>query len=53
MSTATESCGMDGLPETRYARPDDLPITYQTVEGDPFLVMVPGMISHVEAPHEI
>ena len=48
------ACGMDGLPETRYAWSDDLSIAYQTVgEGDPHLVMVPGMISHVEALHEI
>jgi pimeloyl-ACP methyl ester carboxylesterase len=36
-------------PETRYARSGDVHIAYQVVGAGPFdMVMVPGMVSHVE-----
>ena len=41
------------LPETRYALSGDVSIAYQVMgEGPLDLVLVPGVISHVEAFHE-
>jgi class 3 adenylate cyclase len=41
------------LPETRYALSGDVSIAYQVMDGGPLdLVLVPGLISHVEAFHE-
>ncbi|WP_027576478.1 adenylate/guanylate cyclase domain-containing protein [Bradyrhizobium sp. WSM1743] len=42
------------LPVTRYARSGELNIAYQTMGDGPIdLVIVPGMITHVEFLHEI
>ncbi|THD59253.1 MAG: adenylate/guanylate cyclase domain-containing protein [Bradyrhizobium sp.] len=41
------------LPATRYALSDDVNIAYQTIgEGPIDLVMVPGVVSHIEFAHE-
>lgn len=41
------------MSESRYAWSGDVSIAYQTVgSGPPYLVMVPGMISHIEALHD-
>ncbi len=41
------------LPETRYALSGDVNIAYQTMGDGPVdLVMVPGIISHIEFLHE-
>jgi hypothetical protein len=41
------------LPVTSYAVRGDLNITYQTLGNGPIdLVIVPGMVSHVEFMHE-
>jgi pimeloyl-ACP methyl ester carboxylesterase/class 3 adenylate cyclase len=41
-------------PETRYARSGDLAIAYQVIGDGPIdLVIVPGIISHVEFFHEV
>jgi class 3 adenylate cyclase len=42
------------LPETRYARSGDINIAYQTMGSGPRdLIIVPGIISHVEFAHEL
>lgn len=42
------------LPETRYALSGDVNIAYQTMGAGPVdLVLVPGLISHVEFLHEL
>jgi pimeloyl-ACP methyl ester carboxylesterase len=42
------------LPETRYAVSGDVNIAYQTMGAGPVdLVMVPGLVSHVEFMHEL
>jgi class 3 adenylate cyclase len=42
-----------GLPETRYALSGDVNIAYQTMGHGPVdIIMVPGLISHVEFLHE-
>ena len=43
------------LPVTRYALSDDVSIAYQTMgDGPPIdLIMVPGLISHIEFVHEL
>ncbi len=42
------------MPETRFAWAGELSIAYQTVGvGPPFLLIVPGMASHVEALHDL
>ena len=44
----------DAIPETRYAKAGDLSIAYQVVGNGPIdLVVVPGIISHVEFFHEL
>jgi hypothetical protein len=41
------------LPVTRYALSGEVNIAYQTMEDGPVdIIMVPGMISHVEILHE-
>jgi hypothetical protein len=41
------------IPATRYAHSGDLTIAYQTMGNGPVdLVVVPGLISHVEFFHE-
>jgi hypothetical protein len=41
------------LPETRYALSGDVNIAYQTMGDGPVdIIMVPGLISHVEFLHE-
>jgi class 3 adenylate cyclase/pimeloyl-ACP methyl ester carboxylesterase len=41
-------------PETRFAWAGDLSIAYQTAgAGTPYLIMVPGLVSHVEALHDL
>ncbi len=41
------------LPETRFARSDDVSIAYQVMGDGPVnIVVVPGIVSHVEAFHE-
>jgi class 3 adenylate cyclase len=43
-----------GLPETRYATSGEVSIAYQVMgEGPVDIVMIPGIISHVEALHEL
>ena len=45
---------MTDLPTTRYAQCGDLSIAYQVVGDGPFdLIVVPGIISHVEFFHEL
>jgi hypothetical protein len=42
------------LPVTRYALSGDVSIAYQVMGDGPFdLVMVPGLVSHVEFAHEV
>jgi class 3 adenylate cyclase/predicted alpha/beta hydrolase len=42
------------VPETRYARAGDVSIAYQVMGDGPInLVMVPGLVSHVEFFHEL
>ena len=42
------------LPVTRYALSDDVSIAYQTMGNGPIdLIMVPGLVSHIEFQHEI
>ena len=42
------------VPQTRYARSDDINIAYQSVGDGPIdLMIVPGSISHVEMVHEL
>lgn len=42
------------LPETRYALSGDINIAYQTIgEGPIDIVLVPGIVSHVEFAHEL
>src|SRR6266705_808336 len=44
----------NAIPETKYAKAGDLSIAYQVVGGGPIdLVVVPGIISHVEFFHEL
>lgn len=41
------------LPVTRYALSDDVNIAYQTIGDGPIdLIMVPGIVSHIEFQHE-
>jgi hypothetical protein len=41
------------LPATRYALSDDVNIAYQTMGDGPIdLIMVPGIVSHIEFFHE-
>ena len=41
------------LPVTRYAQSGDVNIAYQTIgEGPIDLIIVPGIVSHVEFAHE-
>jgi pimeloyl-ACP methyl ester carboxylesterase len=45
---------VDDLPETRFARSGSVSIAYQVMGTGPIdLVLVPGMVSHVEMMHEI
>jgi class 3 adenylate cyclase/alpha-beta hydrolase superfamily lysophospholipase len=45
---------MNPVPETRYARAGDISIAYQVVGDAPLdLVIVPGIVSHVEFFHEL
>jgi pimeloyl-ACP methyl ester carboxylesterase len=42
------------LPETRYALSGDVNIAYQTMGDGPVdLILVPGVVSHVEFVHEL
>src|ERR1700682_5267211 len=42
------------LPETRYALSDDVNIAYQVMGDGPVdLILVPGVVSHVEFLHEL
>jgi class 3 adenylate cyclase len=42
------------LPETRYALSDDVNIAYQVMGAGPVdIIMVPGVVSHVEFLHEV
>lgn len=42
------------LPATRYALSGDVSIAYQIMgEGPPDIVLVPGVVSHIEALHEL
>jgi len=42
------------LPTTRYARAGDVSIAYQTMGDAPLdLILVPGLVSHVEFGHEL
>ena len=42
------------LPTTRYALSGDTNIAYQTMGGGPIdILMVPGIVSHVEFSHEL
>src|ERR1700716_2251072 len=42
------------LPETRYALSGDVNIAYQTMGAGPVgIIMVPGLVSHVEFMHEL
>jgi hypothetical protein len=41
------------VPDTRYAKSGDVSIAYQVMgEGPIDLIMVPGLVSHVEFAHE-
>jgi class 3 adenylate cyclase len=45
---------MSEIPQTRYAKAGDLSIAYQVAgEGPIDLVIVPGLVSHVECFHEL
>jgi hypothetical protein len=42
------------VPETRYARSGNVSIAYQVMGDGPIdLIMVPGLVSHVEYFHEL
>ena len=42
------------LPETRYALSGEVNIAYQTMGDGPIdIVLVPGIVSHVEFAHEL
>lgn len=42
------------LPTTRYALSDEVNIAYQTIGDGPIdLVMIPGIVSHIEFAHEV
>jgi hypothetical protein len=42
------------LPVTRYASSGDVSIAYQTMgDGPPDIILVPGIVSHVEFMHEL
>ena len=42
------------LPETRYARSGNVSIAYQVMGDGPVdLIMVPGLLSHIEFFHEL
>ncbi len=42
------------LPETRYARSGNVSIAYQVMGDGPIdLIMVPGLLSHIEFFHEL
>ena len=42
------------LPDTRYARSGDVSIAYQVMGDAPIdIIMVPGIVSHVEFLHEL
>ena len=42
------------LPETRYAVSGDVNIAYQTMGDGPIdIIIVPGIVSHVEFLHEL
>jgi pimeloyl-ACP methyl ester carboxylesterase len=42
-----------GLPETRYALSGDVNIAYQVMGAGPVdIIMVPGVVSHIEFLHE-
>jgi pimeloyl-ACP methyl ester carboxylesterase len=42
------------LPETRYALSGDVSIAYQTMGAGPVdIIIVPGLVSHVEFMHEM
>jgi class 3 adenylate cyclase len=44
----------DALPTTQYARSGDLNVAYQTIGDGPMdLIIVPGLITHVEFLHEL
>lgn len=44
----------DALPDTRFARSGPINIAYQVMGGGPIdLVIVPGMVSHIEMMHEV
>ena len=41
------------IPETRYALSGDVNIAYQTMGDGPIdIILVPGIVSHVEFAHE-
>src|SRR4030067_618115 len=45
---------MSELPQTRYAKAGDLSIAYQVAGAGPIdLIIVPGLVSHVECFHEL
>jgi class 3 adenylate cyclase/pimeloyl-ACP methyl ester carboxylesterase len=51
MSRAVDA---DQLPETRFARSGSISIAYQVMGSAPLgMLIVPGMISHIEVMHEI
>ncbi len=55
-SRAARGCSMnaDNLPETRFARSGSVNIAYQVMgNGSVDLILIPGMVSHVEMMHEI
>jgi hypothetical protein len=42
------------LPETRYALSGDVNIAYQVMGAGPLdIIMVPGVVSHIEFMHEM
>ncbi len=42
------------LPETRYAQSGDVSIAYQVMGDGPIdMILVPGVISHIEFQHEM
>ena len=42
------------LPETRYALSGDINIAYQVIGDGPVdIIMVPGVVSHIEFQHEL
>ncbi len=43
-----------GMPETRYSQSGDISIAYQVVgDGDIDLVIMPGLVSHIENFYEL